>query len=78
MLNIRLQDVGVDHARAPRRKDPNLMFDVRVVGHPNTKLHRTWVSIMLELSGARTKSLHVLHTSPLGLLFLFVYGDSSI
>jgi chitin synthase len=38
-------------------------------------LNMTWVSIMLELSGARTKSLHVLHTSPLGLLFLFVYGS---
>jgi hypothetical protein len=37
-------------------------------------LNATWMAVMMELAGYRTASLHILHTNPLGLLFLFVYG----
>lgn len=38
-------------------------------------LNASWMAMMLELTGANTVSIHLLHTNPLGLLFLFVYGS---
>jgi len=37
-------------------------------------LNATWMAMMLELTGPNTVAIHLLHTNPLGLLFLFVYG----